>query len=241
MMTGAPIAAERWLLHLERHLPIARRGSDPEGVHQMRVAIARLRVWLVLGGWHVLDDDLRWLRDGLAAVRDLDVQLAREPPATWATELLRRRSLARAELVSMLTHPRVPSLLAAIRWLPPIPIIRAQKVIPTLAHRLRVRTRAAQRHTRDPTPLHRLRCAVRRLRFALEWLGAEPTTLARAQTVLGDACDLATGLETLERAQGRGLRGYRHQLRHELRDARRHALDTLGDSLAPSELRWNSF
>jgi CHAD domain-containing protein len=57
-------------------VPAARAGADPEGVHQLRVAVVHLRVWLDMGGWRVLHDDLRWLRAIAARVRDLDVQLA---------------------------------------------------------------------------------------------------------------------------------------------------------------------
>ncbi|HEU4743256.1 MAG TPA: CHAD domain-containing protein, partial [Meiothermus sp.] len=63
------IAPTRWLLHLENHLPVARKGADPEGVHQVRVAGRRLRVWLELGGYQVLHDDLRWLVRGAGKVR----------------------------------------------------------------------------------------------------------------------------------------------------------------------------
>ena len=39
------ISVAPWLEHLERHLPVARLGGDPEGVHHLRVAAQRLRTW----------------------------------------------------------------------------------------------------------------------------------------------------------------------------------------------------
>lgn len=58
----------------------ARRGVDPEGVHQMRVGVRRLRSAISLfrevlpdAQRQALRDPLRWLADELGAARDLDV------------------------------------------------------------------------------------------------------------------------------------------------------------------------
>lgn len=69
---------------LVENLPAAVLGTDPEGVHQARVAIRRLRSCLRAyaplleprwsAGWH---DGLEWLSDGLGRVRDDDVMLER--------------------------------------------------------------------------------------------------------------------------------------------------------------------
>lgn len=65
------------------HDRLARRGEDPEGVHQVRVGSRRIRsdlrtfAPLLDPDWTApLVDDLRWLRTSLGDVRDLDVQLA---------------------------------------------------------------------------------------------------------------------------------------------------------------------
>lgn len=79
---GRSILAEH-LLHLFDHLPIAREGSDPEGVHQTRVAMRRMRsVLAVLGETVYNPEQVRKLRKGLKAlagvqgpVRDADVFL----------------------------------------------------------------------------------------------------------------------------------------------------------------------
>jgi hypothetical protein len=77
---GEIISLDRWLDHLERNVPVARKRLDPEGVHQMRVALERLRVWTKLAGENELGDELRWIRRRLATVRDLDVRLEDGPP-----------------------------------------------------------------------------------------------------------------------------------------------------------------
>jgi CHAD domain-containing protein len=58
---------------------VARAGEDPEGVHQMRVAVRRLRAALkAVPASQELDavqDELRWLGNVLGRIRDLDVML----------------------------------------------------------------------------------------------------------------------------------------------------------------------
>ncbi|BAM90768.1 conserved hypothetical protein [Bradyrhizobium oligotrophicum S58] len=70
------------LQHLLQAMPAAEDGRDPEGVHQLRVALRRLRAALhlmqPLGASATLDGleaDARWLAQNLSAARDLDVFL----------------------------------------------------------------------------------------------------------------------------------------------------------------------
>ena len=64
---------------LTEHEQIARAGVDPEGVHQMRVAVRRLRAALKaessIPGADALQEELKWLGTSLGNVRDLDVQI----------------------------------------------------------------------------------------------------------------------------------------------------------------------
>lgn len=217
------IAADPWVRHLAEHVPIARAGLDPEGSHQIRVAVAHLRVWLTLSGLHVLDDDLRWLRDAMARIRDLDIQFGHDPPPAWAATLQRHHVRAQRALRGALDDDRLASLLVALSLLPPAPRARARAMIPEMARRALARGRFMQRHRGDPEALHRLRRAVRRLRFALEWLGEDATSLAKVQESLGEACDCTVALRELGRWRGEGVRGYRARLKEELRRATRDA------------------
>jgi CHAD domain-containing protein len=68
------------LQHLVANEPAAVHGSDPEGVHQMRVAARRMRAALGLFAGVVperqrgaLREELRWLAGELGPARDLDV------------------------------------------------------------------------------------------------------------------------------------------------------------------------
>src|SRR3954471_22506158 len=57
---------------------VAREGADPEGVHQMRVAVRRIRAALKASDepqLEELQDELRWLGGVLGRIRDLDVLL----------------------------------------------------------------------------------------------------------------------------------------------------------------------
>lgn len=75
------------LLHLLQSLPAAEDGRNPEGVHQLRVSLRRLRSALDLmrsvGALSQLDAlrwEAKWLAQGLSAARDWDVfQLATLP------------------------------------------------------------------------------------------------------------------------------------------------------------------
>ncbi|HEX2850767.1 MAG TPA: CHAD domain-containing protein [Acidimicrobiales bacterium] len=119
---------------LVRHEPGARRGGDPEDVHQARVATRRLRSDLRTfaslldhGPADRLREELGWLGAELGHVRDADVLLGRlrhhccsltgADVATGAA-LLRtledRRAVARRELVAVLDTDRYAALVEAL-------------------------------------------------------------------------------------------------------------------------------
>ena len=124
---------QHWVRHLAKHLPIAREGKDPEGVHQIRVASRRLRVWLRMARLRVLVDDLGWFRDAASDIRDLDVLLADEQPEAFAAFLRRRRGPARKKLLQALNAPRTDGLVTALELLPPLPVADARRHLPALA------------------------------------------------------------------------------------------------------------
>ncbi|AFV77369.1 hypothetical protein Theos_2385 (plasmid) [Thermus oshimai JL-2] len=186
-----------WLEHLERHLPLALSGEDSEGVHQVRVAGRRLRVWLWLGRYRVLGEDLGWLVRGLGPLRDLEVLLQIGPPPPLANWLRRQREEARGKALILLQSPRLEGLLQALRTLPPLETGRAGRRL----ERLEIRAgQALEACRQDPTPeaLHTLRRALRRLRYAREYLGKGTKELKTLQEVLGAFQDLTVALAHLE-------------------------------------------
>jgi len=88
-----------WQMRANEH-PVL-DGSDPEGVHQMRVAIRRMRALVTAFKAYVdaevftyLRDELRWMQQQLGSARDLDVFLA-ETHAPLSERLPSTESLAR--------------------------------------------------------------------------------------------------------------------------------------------------
>lgn len=205
----ADLSPARWLAHLERHVPIALDGRDPEGIHQVRVAGRRLRVLLELGGHRALVSDLRWLVQGLGRARDLDVLQTVLPAPEgdgghgafidWVREL---EAHARADARDTLTSARVEGLLAALRALPPVAEAKARKRVLRFSKRVRDQLDALVGSQLvppvDPAAgdgevvrrVHRLRRALRRLRYAREALGDDATALKQLQEALGALCDL---------------------------------------------------
>lgn len=199
------IAPTRWLEHLEHHLPIAREGADPEGVHQVRVAGRRLRVWLELGGYRVLNDDLRWLVRGVGRVRDLEVMLQTSLPKSFANWLSKELEAAREELTPMLDSPRLIGLTRALRHLPPLPIPEAEKRLERFERRVRKR-QAAWNVTETFEDLHALRRALRRLRYAREYLEQDVEDLKALQEALGQLNDADVALRHLDEFEATGGR-----------------------------------
>lgn len=186
-----------WLRHLERHVPIALAGRDPEGVHQVRVAGRRLRVLLELGGRTALVGDVRWLVRALGPERDLDVlrETFAAPPrvdgdaAAW---LAQREADARRESHDALTSARLKGLLRALRVAPPVDEARARHALRRFSRRVRQRFADLQRADDGASAaVHALRRALRRLRYANDWLGVDAPALKHLQDALGAACDLA--------------------------------------------------
>jgi CHAD domain-containing protein len=118
------------LTALRQHEAGTRSGDDPEDLHDMRVATRRLRAALrtfdqvLPPEAQLLYEELRWLGGGLAAVRDLDVQIERvegltaldSPDDREALDALRatlqsERESARTELHALLDSERYRAIL----------------------------------------------------------------------------------------------------------------------------------
>ena len=133
------------LAHVRDNEPGTRAGDDIEALHDMRVAVRRLRTALrlfakvlprVRGGTSnvpsvsAIDASLRWLAAELGTVRDLDVQIERIDEWQSALDdedagaldpladlLRRRRDAARVAMVAAMDTPRLPALYRAIEAL----------------------------------------------------------------------------------------------------------------------------
>ncbi len=179
------------LEELRHWLAVARAGLSSEAVHEARVTGRRLRAFLTLGQQHVLVDDLRWLVGSLGRLRDLDVALetsidAGGPFHAW---LVAARATESEQALRVLEHPRLDALLAALGQVRPVSKREAMTALQRLEVKLRLSQKAARRDVTIEA-LHEVRKAVRRKRYAFEWLRRDTSELQATQAVVGEACDL---------------------------------------------------
>jgi CHAD domain-containing protein len=181
---------------LLRHDPGTRTGADIEDLHQMRVAVRRMRASLksarplLDAAWaDGLRAELGWLGRALGPVRDLDVMLLRLRGETAGLPALERaagevlvqrlveeHTAARAEMLAALDAPRYTALIErladAIRLPLPAPsATTAQPELPELPRaEFRKLRRAVERAGEDPADevLHALRILAKRVRYTGE-------------------------------------------------------------------------
>ena len=213
----------RHQLHeIERHDPGTRLGRDPESLHDMRVAVRRLRALLRAGRRLVatdtrgLDARLKQLGGVLGEVRDLDVLLARleeeaaglpRDDARHAGSLLAalrtERSCSRARLLGALRSDQYLALLDdTARTIETLEPSGADATLDELAHRAFVRARKAVHKLPDEPAdeeLHAVRKKGKRARYAAELAGwQEPVRRAKKlQDVLGEHQDAVVAAERL--------------------------------------------
>jgi CHAD domain-containing protein len=184
-------ALEEQHRRLLAHDPGTRLGTDPEDLHQMRVATRRARAFLRVarpvldGSWtDALREELRWLGSTLGPARDLDVLVEHlrseatelgsegEPARTLIDAVERERSEAREKLLAVLSDERYFVLLDQLeqRDAPPL----ADKEATTLGElwwkEFRTVRRAFSRLDSGPSDaeLHAARIKVKRARYAAE-------------------------------------------------------------------------
>lgn len=221
------------LRQLQSNQAIAIQGDDPEGVHQMRVALRRMKVALKAFGSQddVLGDEIDWLNDLLAKARDLDVLLHETLPGLKlpADELqqaqahvARARSRAYGALRNGLRQSRYQRLLLTLGHLFAVGLPASRHAVSnTAASHLRRRHKKLLKQGKRLNKLsvekrHKLRILARRLRYAVELFSplypskkAEKQTaklldaLSEIQASLGALNDLAVTSQTLERMSKR--------------------------------------
>lgn len=200
------------------HDPVMRLDTDPEGVHQARVATRRLRSDLVTFGSVVdperatqLRDELGWLAGILGAVRDGDVLLERmreraarldETHARGAAEVVSSlatdRDRAHATLLTTLREPRYLRLLDHL-----VAEANAPSLVPEAAGHLAATTvgdlvrgpwralrKQKKRLGKKPrnADLHLLRIRAKRVRYAAE--AVAPVVGRQARDLAAAAADL---------------------------------------------------
>jgi triphosphatase len=184
------------LWHLAGNAPAVEAG-DPEGVHQMRVGVRRLRAAIsvfaeLLRGKQtdLIKRDLKWLAGKLGPVRDLDVFLQTEvkrlndanapvrglPELTG--ELVYRRDLAAQSAKDAIASARYRFLIFnVLEWIENGDWLKKsdqgeQHIKPFAARLFARRTRKARKKLKrisrlDPRRRHKLRIAMKKLRYAI--------------------------------------------------------------------------
>jgi inorganic triphosphatase YgiF len=194
---GFQVIGRSVLRHIVANEP-AVRAADPEGVHQMRVGVRRLRAAIAVFS-ELLDcrqtqqikRDLKWLAGKLGPVRDLDVFLkgkialfeGSDSPTAGLPELkgelIYRRDIAAESAKTAITTARYRLLIFNIlewiedgKWLKQSHSRGKRKIQPFAADLFERRTRKARRKAKragevDAHARHRLRIAIKKLRYAL--------------------------------------------------------------------------
>ncbi len=178
-----------WLL---AHDPGTRLGTEPESLHQLRVATRRLRAVLrtarpiLRPAWvTTLEQELTWLSELLGPARDLDVQIAhfteesanldardRKLLAPFIAHLRTQREAVQQMVVSELTSARYVELIRRLQQAAQNPsVVESPLTVRDLARQeFKKLRKAISRLTPSPsdTALHTIRIKTKRARYAAE-------------------------------------------------------------------------
>lgn len=221
--------------------------DDPEFLHQMRVGLRRLRCALDLfapqleGALEHEAAALRGIGGGLGAARDWDVLIGEILPQVFAQaapgsaaarlrmacEAVRDRARRKSNnIIKSMAYNQ--AMLALGRHLAVVPVLVSKRSARRVAIEIlkachaRVLKRGKQLRRQDDEALHRLRIAVKKLRYAVEFFGslfdvpamqAQRAALTRLQDILGHINDAAVTAPRLEEARQHVLRSGRKQRR----------------------------
>jgi triphosphatase len=177
------------LAHLQANAPALTVARLPEAVHQTRVALRRLRAALSLFADVVGDEardglraDLSWYAGALGEARDLDVFLESGlADAATADKARERRALAYEHAIAAASSDRARRLVLDVlawietgAWADGAELDRpAADFACDLLERRRGKLRKRSRRLthRSPEERHRIRIAVKKLRYAAEFFG----------------------------------------------------------------------
>lgn len=194
------------------HDPGTRLGSDPEELHQMRVATRRLRAFLRAGGKSLdrqwassLRDELAWLGRALGPARDLDVLVEylsaeiesvgadAEAGASLIAGLEAERAAARRDVVEALSSDRYLELLDRLDGVSRPELSGNEKPLADRWRKAWKRARKSLSALDEDSPdeeLHEARIDLKRARYAAELaaheLGADGARFAKAASKLQD-------------------------------------------------------
>jgi inorganic triphosphatase YgiF len=193
--------------------------ADAEYLHQLRVALRRLRAALrafapVVEGDKPLRKALRRLAPALGEARDRDVFVQTLEDAGAPAPLLRtarrERARARRAALAVVTSAQFRSFFFdALRWLeshPSAPALRLSQLAPVRLERLHAKV-LADPHPATAKRRHKLRIRIKRLRYACEFfsscfpsgpVNAYLRRLARLQDVLGELNDVEVARRLLK-------------------------------------------
>jgi triphosphatase len=240
------------LQHLLESMPAAEDGRDPDGIHQLRVSLRRLRSALHLMGsvgslsrLESLRSDARWLAQNLSAAREWDIfetetlpTIAKGCPTIAGFEALgdiaqKRRAAAYNKVRALLADRRCATFVIGLGgwiesrgWRSDVaPENLGQLAEPTtnFAHRMlseqhaKVLKRGKHFKSQAAEERHRLRLAVKKLRYVVDFLlplyGLGKSAkrysqkLAGLQEELGAFNDMATTASLLAGLGGEPLEG----------------------------------
>jgi inorganic triphosphatase YgiF len=178
---------------------------NPEALHQVRVAMRRLRAAMSLFRTAISDQEfarlraeLRWFTNRLGDARNLDVMLQRDFPGGQREQLLERRELAYDEVIAAIDSARLRTMmLDLVAWAAlgdwhhnlragvPVGTYVARRI-----DKLWEKTARAH-HVRlmDDEARHRLRIEVKKLRYGLEFVAALHAHEGKRQKRFGAALE----------------------------------------------------
>lgn len=206
------MGVERWLADVKDS---ARSLGDARAVHRLRVGLERLRIWALLADAEGARGELRWARRQAAAVRDIDVCLALRPPPRIAAALREARPPLQRRLERSLASRRFSSVIDALQATPAPSRPSAARRAGAVVRRALAQVKATHERRWTARSVHALRRALRRSRYALDWLGEPSEDLEALQQVLGAACDRRMAIRRL-RGGPPDQRRYRRRLASEL-------------------------